>query len=184
MLIPKVQGASSWQDFRPISLCNVSSKIISKIVANRLNRLLPSLISPWQTGFVPGRQIIDNILLAQEHAQELDRRLEIPNLMLKLDMEKAYDRVEWSFLLFMLREFGFEENVVDLIFRLVANNWFSVLVNGEPAGFFKSTRGVRQGDPISPTLFLLVAEFFGRGLDALFHSGRHRFFHTGGMQVP
>ncbi|XP_027122245.1 uncharacterized protein [Coffea arabica] len=144
VLIPKIQGATRWQEFRPISLCNVSSKIISKLVSNRLNQLLPQLISPWQSGFVLGRQIMDNILLVQEHAKELDRRLEVPNLLLKLDMEKAYDRVEWSFLLFMLRSFGFQEPAVDLIFRLVANNWFSVLVNEEPAGFFKSTRGLAR----------------------------------------
>ncbi|XP_071926970.1 uncharacterized protein [Coffea arabica] len=155
MLGPKIEGASHWQDFRAISLCNVSSKIISKLVTNRLNKLLPQLVSPWQSGFVPGRQIIDNILLAHEHAQELDRRLEAPKLMLKLDMEKAYDRVEWSFLIFMLRAFGFQQNAVDLIFHLVANNWFSVLVNGEPVGFFKSTPG-----------------------------GRHRFFQAGGGRVP
>ncbi|XP_071909741.1 uncharacterized protein [Coffea arabica] len=118
VLMPKTQGASHWQDFRPINLCNVNSKIISKLLSNRLNRLLPQLISHWQTGFFPGRQIIDNILLAQEHTQELDRRLEISNLMLKLDIEKAYDRVEWSFLLFMLRAFGFQENVIDSIFRM------------------------------------------------------------------
>ncbi|XP_027158364.1 uncharacterized protein LOC113759985 [Coffea eugenioides] len=138
----------------------------------------------YQSGFVPGRQIVDNILLAQEHANELDRRLEVPNLLLKLDMEKAYDRVEWSFLLFMLRSFGFQEPAVDLIFRLVANNWFSVLVNGEPAGFFKSTRGVRQGDPISLGLFVLVAEFFGKGLYSLFRHDRHRFFQAGGIKIP
>ncbi|XP_071914026.1 uncharacterized protein [Coffea arabica] len=183
VLILKVEGASRWQDIRPISLCNVSSKIISKLVSSRLNQLLPQLISPWQSGFVPGRQIMDNILLTQEHAKELDRRLEVPNLMLKLNMEKAYDRVEWSFLFFMLRSFGFQEPAVDLIFRLVANNWFFVLVNGEPAGFFKSTRGVRQGDSISPGLFVLVAEFFDKGLYSLFQQGRHRFFQAGGIKI-
>ena len=107
VLIPKTEGVSRWQELRPISLCNVSSKIISKLVANRLNKLLSQLISPWQFGFVPGHQIIDNVLLTQEHAQELDRRLETPNLLLKLDMKNVYDRVEWLFLLFMLRVFGF-----------------------------------------------------------------------------
>ncbi|XP_071921766.1 uncharacterized protein [Coffea arabica] len=138
---------------------------------------------PKGSGFSRGHQIIDNILLAQEHVQELDHRLESSNLMLKLDEEKAYDRVEWSFLLFMVRAFGFQEEAVDLIFRLVANNWFSVLVNGEPAGFLKSTHGVRQGGPISPALFVLVAEFFGRGIHTLFQQGRHIFFQPGGLKV-
>ena len=74
-------------------------------------------------------------------AQDLDRRLKDPNLILKLDLEKAYDRVEWPFLLFMLRQFGFQEQVVDLCFRTFSNSWFSVLINGKPSGYFKSTRG-------------------------------------------
>nr|XP_027083689.1 uncharacterized protein LOC113705990 [Coffea arabica] len=143
VLIPKVSGTSQWREFWPINLCKLSSKIISKILANCLKLLLPKLISPWQSGFVLGRSIVDNILIAQELALDLDRRLSCPNLMLKLDMAKAYDRVEWTFLMFMLRRLGFQEGAVDLVFRIVSNNWFSVLVNGTPAGFFKSTRGVR-----------------------------------------
>nr|XP_027075967.1 uncharacterized protein LOC113699817 [Coffea arabica] len=97
VLIPKVTGASKWQEFRPISLCNLSSKIISKILTNWLNLLLPKLISPCQSGFVLGRSITDNILIAQEIVLDLDRRVKCPNLMLKLDMEKAYDRDESRF---------------------------------------------------------------------------------------
>ncbi|XP_027098924.2 uncharacterized protein [Coffea arabica] len=184
ILLPKLAGATRWKDFRPISLCNTCTKIISKIVANRLGRVLPALVSPWQTGFVPGRGITDNILLTQELVLDLDRRLRHPNLILKLDMEKTYDRVEWPFLLFMLRQFGFAEHVVDIFFRLVSNNWFSVLVNGKAAGFFKASRGVRQGDPVSPGLFVLVAEFLGRGLHHLLGRQPGRYFVSAGIQVP
>ena len=106
----------------PISLCNVNAKVISKILANRLRALLPMLISLWQTGFIPGRDITENILSSQELALDMDRKLRHPNLMLKLDMEKAYDRVKWSFLIFMLRQFGFQERTVDLMSQTVSNN--------------------------------------------------------------
>ena len=110
---------------------------------------------------------MDNVLLAQELVLDLDRRLSILNLILKLDMEKAYDRVEWPFLLFLLHSFGFSEEVVDLLFRTFSNSWFSILVNGQPIGFFKSSRGVHQGDPLSPGLFLFVDEFLGWGIQEL-----------------
>ncbi|XP_071920617.1 uncharacterized protein [Coffea arabica] len=183
-LLPKKEGACEWKDFRPISLSNVSSKIISKILSTRINTLLPKLILEFQTGFIPGRGIQDNVLLAQELILDLDKKLRHPNVILKLDMEKAYDRVEWGFLLYMLREFGFKEGVVDLVFRLISNVSFSVLVNGELASFFKSTRGVRQGDPLSSTLFLFVSEFLGRRLQQLVaNTPRFRFLSKGGL-VP
>ena len=101
----------------------------------RLNALLPKIISSWQTGFVPSRDIVDNIMLVQELSRDLDRHLLHPNLMLKLDMEKAYDQVEWAFLLFMVHKFGFQEMVVGLFFRTLCNSWFSISVNRELASF-------------------------------------------------
>lgn len=95
--------------------------------------------------------------------------------MLKLDMNKAYDQVEWPFLLFMLHSFGFQELAVELIFRTLANNWLSVLINGKSTTSFKYNRGVQQGNLLSLTLFLLVVEFLGRGIFHLFLDNEHWF---------
>lgn len=95
---------------------------------------------------------------------DLDRRLLEPNLVLKLNLEKAYDRVYWSFLMFMLSQFGFHEQGIDLFFCTFSNSWFLMLINEEPLGFFKSFQGVRQRDLLSLALFLFVFAYLGRGL--------------------
>lgn len=123
--------------------------MISRTLHNRLEGSLPRLISQNQYGFVKGRNISENVLLAQEIIGDIGKRGKPANVVIKLDMAKAYDRVNWRFLVRVLEKMGFDANVVDLIWRLVANNWYSILINGKAHGIFNSTRGVKQGDPLS-----------------------------------
>ena len=88
-------------------------------------------------------------------------------MALKLDMAKAYDMVSWQFLITILRRFGFGERFIDMVWKLISNVWFFVLVNGVPYGFFKSSRELRQGDPLSPALFIIGSEMLSRALNSL-----------------
>lgn len=170
-LIPKVPNPETTSHFRPISLCNNSYKILSKLLANRLKVILPDLISHNQNAFVPGRLIQDNILLAHESFHYLKLKKEGGNheLGLKLDMNKAYDRVEWDFLEATLVRFGFDRKWVKLVMSCVSTVSFSIVLNGNAGGFFKPTRGLRQGDPLSPYLFLIVSEVLSLRISRAVH---------------
>lgn len=152
-LFQKKDNPSSFSEFHPISLCNFLNKGFTRILCDRLGTLLPNFISDEQTGFLKGRDISDNILLAQELLQSLNCRARSHNIAFKFDMAKAFDRVSWHFLRTFLLKFGFHPAFVQLILNNLSSSWFSILLNGSYAGFFKSSGGLKQGDPLYPYLF-------------------------------
>ena len=132
-------------EFRPISLCNVMYRLISKIFANRLKRVLDAVIDELQSAFVPGRLITDNVLVAFETMHCIDQRKKGKKALMaiKLDMSKAYDKVEWVYLETMMRKMGFHERWSSLIMMCVTMVSYSMLINGEPKGKIILLRGLR-----------------------------------------
>ena len=137
-LIPKESGTEDPRKLRLIALCNVIYKIISKVIANRLKPPLPLIISQEQAGFVEGRQILDGIILVHETIHSL-KVTKTPGMLLKRDLSKAYDKLNWKFLEGILKAFGFAEEWANWIMNMVSSVFFSILVNGTPSSPFNAT---------------------------------------------
>jgi hypothetical protein len=162
-LIPKEPEAKSLKKFRPISLLNCSFKFFGKLMNNRLIVVTDRLIASNQTAFIKGKYILESVVATHEIIHVVYRSKEA-GIILKLDYEKAYDRVSWSFLEDMLRSRGFSPTWISWIKKLVEGGSICVRINDENSCFFKPGKGLRQGDPLSPLLFNLVADIFTRML--------------------
>ncbi|WVZ49731.1 LOW QUALITY PROTEIN: hypothetical protein U9M48_001062, partial [Paspalum notatum var. saurae] len=157
VLLPKKQGALQPGNFRPISLQNLSVKLLTKVLKMRVQEQIQRIVAIDQTGFISGRSISENFVLATELVQCCHKR-KAAALVFKLDFAKAFDSVDWGSLLRILEVCGFSTVWCGWINDLLRSSMSAVLVNGVPGRWINCKRGLRQGDPISPYLFILVAD--------------------------
>lgn len=175
MLIPKEAHPTSIRGFRPLSLCNVPVKLISRIIVSRLKETLKNLIPACHTSFVPGRQGMDNVVLCQEMVHYMRyTKAKRGAAIIKVDLEKTYDCLEWTFIESTLENARMPKKIIDVIMCMILGGSYKLLWNGELTDEIRPSRGFRKGDPLSPYLFVLCLERLGHWIRGKVEEGRLR----------
>ncbi|XP_062085573.1 uncharacterized protein LOC133791669 [Humulus lupulus] len=163
-LVPKIENPTRAVDYRPIACCSTLYKCISKLLCYRLAKVLPDLVYPNQGTFIQGRSIAHNVLICQDLIKNYRRSSISPRCAIKIDISKAYDTIDWWFIEELLKSLCFLARFIGWVMTCLRNTSYLLLMNGRVQGRFKGEEGLRQGDPISPLLFVLIMDYLTRSL--------------------
>ncbi|XP_075101661.1 uncharacterized protein LOC142177098 [Nicotiana tabacum] len=169
-LVPKVANPTYVKDYKHIAYCSTIYKLIANVLTGRLKRVVDYLVGPTQSAFIEGRNILDNVIVAHELVKGYSHKGVSPRCMVKVDIRKAYDSVNWGFLKMLLLEYGIPLKVVELIMTHVFTVSYSLFINGGLTPIFQAKKGLRKGDPMSPYLFVLAMEYLNMSLKQLRHN--------------
>lgn len=164
-LIPKEIGADQLALFRLVACCNTIYKVITRLISKRLKLFISQAVQGNQVGFIRGRLLCENVLLASELVENFQLEGDVSRGCLQIDLTKAYDNVNWDFLINILVAFELPPLFISWIKVCITTPSYSIAFNGELIGFFQGKKGIRQGDPMSSHLFVLVIDILAKSLD-------------------